>query len=1353
MACSDDLTLKVLDEPAMLGLSLLVAPERPSIDIVFIHGFNGHPERTWRHKGDAGNPRDLGEDRGDERPRKFQKILDSTKISRDRKSVYWPKDLLPHTAPHARILAYGYDTRFGHRVSPPRSQKSVYDFAKDFLMELEAVRRCQPTRPLLFIAHSLGGVVVKEMLRQSYGYLNHHPHLRTISESTLGIVFFGTPHGGADPRGLLRSIAENVARALGFTANETVLESLLPCSERLKQLRDEFGPMARAEGWKIHCFQEDHGIKALNGRKVVEDASSCLSDSSLEITEHIANDHMDMCRFSGLHDAEYRKVAAAISRILENSSDRPSPASQTTLSIGQRQAYIKSLGFDQIDARHATIKTAHAKTCRWLLKKSGYRDWLALKRLSEHNGFLWIKGKAGTGKSTIMKYIFANAKKTMSEATVISFFFNARGGDLEKSTEGMYRSLLLQLLESRPELGKILDPLSRPLLSETGEFEIQWQLETLKDAFQAAIRCIGTKSLVCFVDALDECHEDDIRDMVAFFETLSQEAVQSGTQLHICFSSRHYPYVTVDKCVELVLEDQEGHQDDLEHYVRTELKIGESPRSEKIKKNVLQRANGIFLWVVLVVRILQKEVDRGRIHTLEKRLWEIPDGLDKLFEDILTRDGRNSDDLLLCLQWILFAKRPLRREELYFAILAGNDPDQLTPWDPTETTTDVMDRFILDCSKGLAELTKTKNQTVQFIHESVRDYLLKGDGLMHLRQPLQSDFEGQSHEKLKLCCQNYLKLRHPSHGHLRRQDRADSRLKDDGMSDNETRLATPFNDDHPEPRAAPSTSSPPSMEARSLREDLCAQYPFLSYAVNHIFDHAEAAAEKKVSQTTFTMEFDFVTWTRCNNILEKYHIRQYTPSVSPLYIFAEKNLPRLIRIQLQQVPSMDIRGERHQFPLRAAIAARNKEAVEEFLKSAIEIRSAAQPNLDSIHTQTNSRRLDCAEFLVQNSKVFNLGEESILFWAVAKGRMDLVETLLATEKVQLDCQTKIKNGCRLEISLGTSAFHLTSIRVSLYTNQREPLDSTQVALASRLLQVHVIPWAFEHGYGLLIRHLIWHLICTTGRSTEVNPLCHDADLIALISQHTWVNLNFRDARFRSLLSYAAGYGLSGLVKHMIEHRINRLDDKDDAGCTPLYYAVMNCQVDTVQMLLQTTNMADLGPPGVDLNLSPEHKEVIELMLEHGVNHHGVTVDYHRPLNWACLYGHESMVKLLLGRGDVRVNATNDDGDTPLHAAVTKGREAIVKLLLEHGDIDVNATNKFGETPLVSALIGRREAVARLLLERSDIKVDPVGTGSTPINEYARMLGNTEVAQMLEEKMCQQQGGSGFDQGGVPSGRG
>ena len=96
----------------------------------------------------------------------------------------------------------------------------------------------------------------------------HQSHLRSIYESTSGIVFFGTPHGGADPRGLLQHIAEKIIKAMGFSVNEQIVNTLLPSSARLRELRDDFGPMARQENWTIYSFQEQYGINALNGNKV-----------------------------------------------------------------------------------------------------------------------------------------------------------------------------------------------------------------------------------------------------------------------------------------------------------------------------------------------------------------------------------------------------------------------------------------------------------------------------------------------------------------------------------------------------------------------------------------------------------------------------------------------------------------------------------------------------------------------------------------------------------------------------------------------------------------------------------------------------------------------------------------------------------------------------------------------------------------------------------------------------------------------------------------------------------------------------------------------------------------------------
>jgi predicted alpha/beta hydrolase family esterase len=165
-------------------------------------------------------------------------------------------------------MTYGYDTHLRHVLGTPLNKATVYDIARDFLVALEAERRTDPMRPIFFVAHSLGGIVVKEMLRQAHGCQPHHSHLRTVFDSTAGIIFFGTPHSGADPRGFAQHVVENLVKALGISVNKQIVSALLPSSERLKELKDEFGPIAEAQNWMIHSFQEGLGVKPLNDRKV-----------------------------------------------------------------------------------------------------------------------------------------------------------------------------------------------------------------------------------------------------------------------------------------------------------------------------------------------------------------------------------------------------------------------------------------------------------------------------------------------------------------------------------------------------------------------------------------------------------------------------------------------------------------------------------------------------------------------------------------------------------------------------------------------------------------------------------------------------------------------------------------------------------------------------------------------------------------------------------------------------------------------------------------------------------------------------------------------------------------------------
>ncbi|KAI0125984.1 hypothetical protein BJ170DRAFT_456668 [Xylariales sp. AK1849] len=601
-----------------------------------------------------------------------------------------------------------------------------------------------------------------------------------------------------------------------------------------------------------------------------------------------------------------------------------------------------------------SIKKAHAKTCQWLLKTHQYLDWLDTKKLDNHYGFLWIKGKPGAGKSTLMKFAVSHARRTLKQKIVISFFFNARGDDLEKSTVGLYRSLLLQLLEARPALQFVLDSV---------RMGHQWSVESLKSLFEEAIRALGEDSLVCFIDALDECKESQIRDMVS---SLSELAVSVGARVHICFASRHYPHITVQEALGLVLEDQQEHDQDIASYLGSALRIGHDPTAEKIRSELQNKASGVFMWVVLVVDILNKEYDRGRKHTLVDRLRHIPNDLHELFRDILTRDHNNTHGLLLCIQWVLCARQPLTPEQLYFAVISENEPDSLPRCHSDDISRDDILKYILDNSKGLAESTKSKTPTVQFIHESVNDFLLKDNGLKAIWPDLGSNYQGQIHEKLKQCCVKYMSAEPVTHLDL--------------------------------PSPLPKASS---KQATALRQSVAEKCPFLEYAHQNILYHADEAESKGVSQKDFLRDFTITDWVRYHNVFEKHQVRRYPPNVRLVYILAESNMSALIRAQPSRQSCFNIGGERYGTPIFAALATESEEAVRTLLEIEAENQLAEsllnglsrQYAEDGTKVYKFSRDFTFSPQRNVLSHIAELGNEKILgfFLAIREVDIDLID--------------------------------------------------------------------------------------------------------------------------------------------------------------------------------------------------------------------------------------------------------------------------------------------------------------------------------------------------------------------------
>lgn len=428
----------------------------------------------------------------------------------------------------------------------------------------------------------------------------------------------------------------------------------------------------------------------------------------------------------------------------------------------QRREFLQALRFDVMDSRLATIGLAHADTCTWIAEAPEYVRWRDESCLPEHHGVLWIKGNPGCGKSTLMKYALDIAQERDDGNIIASFFFNARGQPLEKSAEGMYRSLLRQVLSKLPHL-----------YSDRSHIKQQtWVVETLQTMLQTSVLALKPEErLVLYIDALDECVQDEVRDVVGNFEELVDLAVSRGLRFSICFSSRHYPHITMHKFEELKLDDQTEHLDDIVKYVHSNVSRLDVPISAKVKieADIKRRSSGIFLWAVLVIKILKEKRDNGApLSELMSSLAVVPDKLGSLFTSILAHCDKGTTTAF---HWLLYTKIWLSPTQLYFAIKTSTNQLSTGEWDRDDADIETIGRFITRSTRGLVEVVEDADDldsaisdeedqkvlTVQFIHESVREHLLEG-GLGSLTTGDAHPIEGFAHAEIARCCVSYIEL-------------------------------------------------------------------------------------------------------------------------------------------------------------------------------------------------------------------------------------------------------------------------------------------------------------------------------------------------------------------------------------------------------------------------------------------------------------------------------------------------------------------------------------------------------------------------------------------------------------------
>ncbi|EGX48575.1 hypothetical protein AOL_s00080g204 [Orbilia oligospora ATCC 24927] len=419
--------------------------------------------------------------------------------------------------------------------------------------------------------------------------------------------------------------------------------------------------------------------------------------------------------------------------------------------------FLQSLSFLEIDNRRDNIEKPIRNTCDWFFETEVFTQWLQRQDIELHNGVLWIKGKPGAGKSTLLKHTLNHCERLLKDHMIAAYFFSARSSErLEKSFIGMLRSLIYQVLDQDSQLCQNFISYFRKKKKKHGPKIWNWSEGELKDLFIRAVTQ-SQRPIVLFVDALDECDEAEIRAVVAYLENLSSVAIASKTDLSICLSSRHYPTITMQKSLQIILESHINHQKDIEIYIQERL-TPMIPETQWIRAGVRTRAEGVFMWAVLVVEMLNRAFDEGDIAAVEYKLRQIPQGLEKVFLDLLGKDNTHKEETLLILQWQLFVASDLEPQGLYEAVIAGTAPESLVPEARQNPliTLDVIKRYITSTSKGLIEVSKSSLRS-QFIHETVRDFLLRNQRLETLYPILKDQMVKASHKRLAGCCLTALK--------------------------------------------------------------------------------------------------------------------------------------------------------------------------------------------------------------------------------------------------------------------------------------------------------------------------------------------------------------------------------------------------------------------------------------------------------------------------------------------------------------------------------------------------------------------------------------------------------------------
>ncbi|KAH7360458.1 hypothetical protein BKA65DRAFT_421518 [Rhexocercosporidium sp. MPI-PUGE-AT-0058] len=545
---------------------------------------------------------------------------------------------------------------------------------------------------------------------------------------------------------------------------------------------------------RLDRIEQRMGIRGLANKQSMALAMLARMETESQMSQVARTDDIQKLQEEFKHLFAEMRSGADGSAIKQKTLENLSCSAEKGVEYESEQRILASLRFYTMDDRHASIRAAHAQTFSWILEESSadqnsraptkFVEWL-----KSDETLYWVSGKPGSGKSTLMKYLCEHHEVikvhvegwTGDHKIIISsfFFWNAGRVSLQKSQEGLLRSMLYQVLRQCPSLiskafpGHWYSHISGK--HNPGYIPGFFNISELLAAFQRVTTELVTSQvkIIFFIDGLDE-YEGKPNDIIQLVRLL-----MSSKQLKICISSR--PWNEFEKVYgqdpsrKLYIENLT--RKDIELYVRDTFEKDpsypnldeEESQSLNLVEEIVDAAKGVF-WVFLVVRsLLEGLTNADRIVDLQRRLRLLPTDLNEYFEKILfTINSFYRKQTAHMFQVTLTAHEILPLMSYWF--LDQEDPDfafklgiESLSVQKTNARLKQMRKRLNACCKGLLEVqfydssnyndstlssSVLFNWKVDFLHRTVRDFLILPD-----MQAMLSEWAGEEFNSDRAICE------------------------------------------------------------------------------------------------------------------------------------------------------------------------------------------------------------------------------------------------------------------------------------------------------------------------------------------------------------------------------------------------------------------------------------------------------------------------------------------------------------------------------------------------------------------------------------------------------------------------